>query len=422
MSMSSAVNYTTVQNREPGLAAKDDEAQVLWVFFRPAYLLSLCLACWAVNLHIFGRFRVDYFAVLGLAKDELVSPHGLLFSSVLTGVMLSLLHFFMLSHSPSLLAFAGILLSYLVALLALFSRLPPPLKRYFRWRAPLARALWRCFWPDRSKEVPFIEVLVADGLTSLSKVFFDLALGSCVVFGSMDTLLSVLLAGTTSVLTQPRIELGASAPPMQGDRRSRLGDALDQCQQSFFPFLAWATPFLIRARQCIVTSRNAPDSTSRFMQRVNLLKYLSALPIMTFSLCYVHTDSLQLILDKDDFEVLWALAAVLNSAFSFIWDLVMDWGLMQPAPCHSGRLGLRPVLFYRGVWGFYHFAIICNLFGRTLWSLRWSPQVTLLLGGVMLANIQQAAEVIRRSQWNMLRVEWECIRRSIPRTDKHVAV
>eukprot|EP00409_Alexandrium_fundyense_P001158 CAMPEP_0185912612 /NCGR_PEP_ID=MMETSP0196C-20130402/40563_1 /TAXON_ID=2932 /ORGANISM="Alexandrium fundyense, Strain CCMP1719" /LENGTH=38 /DNA_ID= /DNA_START= /DNA_END= /DNA_ORIENTATION= len=38
---------------------------------------------------------------------------------------------------------------------------------------------------------------------------------------------------------------------------------------------------------------------------------------MTFSLCYVHTDSLQLILDKDDFEVLWALAAVLNSAFSF---------------------------------------------------------------------------------------------------------
>jgi len=171
-----------------------------------------------------------------------------------------------------------------------------------------------------------------------------------------------------------------------------------------------------------VSSRNAPDALSRVLHRANLLKYLSALPIIAFALCYARADSLQVILGREDFEVLWAVAAVLNSAISFVWDLVMDWGLMQPAPWRSGSFGLRPVLFYRGIWGFYHVAILCNLFGRTLWSLRWSPQATLVLGSFLLASLQQAAEVLRRGLWNVLRVEWECIRRSIPRTDKHFSV
>lgn len=423
MSGTAAVTSVTVQTQEALLAAQDDEAQALWILIRPGYLIALFIASWAVNVHIFGRYRVDYFAALGLAKDELVSPHRLCFLALLIGAALGLFRFFTLSHSSSQLMLVGILSSYLIALAALFSWLPPPLERYLRWRAPLARALWRCLWPDRSKEVPFIEVIVADGLTSLSRVFFDLALGSCIVVGSADKLLSSV---STSLLRlgqlDDAVQLGAQAPAPEA-RRSQLGDALEQCQRSPVPFIAWASPFLIRARQCVVSSRNAPDNVSRVLHRVNLLKYLSALPIMTLALCYARADGLQeAILGKADFEALWAVAAVLNSAFSFMWDLVMDWGLMQPAPWRSGNFGLRPVLFYRGIWGFYHFAIICNLFGRTLWSLRWSPQITLLLGSFLLASLQQAAEVMRRGLWNVLRVEWECIRRSIPRTDKHFVV
>jgi hypothetical protein len=38
--------------------------------------------------------------------------------------------------------------------------------KHCRWREPFTLALWRCVWPDASKEIPFAEVLVADGLTS----------------------------------------------------------------------------------------------------------------------------------------------------------------------------------------------------------------------------------------------------------------
>ena len=44
-------------------------------------------------------------------------------------------------------------------------------------------------------------------------------------------------------------------------------------------------PFLIRARQCVITARHAPDALSRDLQRINLAKYCSALPVVFFVMC-----------------------------------------------------------------------------------------------------------------------------------------
>merc|ERR1712032_1539160 len=95
-------------------------------------------------------------------------------------------------------------------------------------------------------------------------------------------------------------------------------------------------------------------------------------------------------------------------------------GLGAPAAraVAEDAVGLRPVLLFRGIWGFYHIAIVCNLLGRTLWSLRWSPYATELLGSYFLTSFQQSAEVIRRCLWNLLRVEWEVIRRGVHRNDR----
>lgn len=128
-------------------------------------------------------------------------------------------------------------------------------------------------------------------------------------------------------------------------------------------------------------------------------------------------------IEPEDIEVWWAVAAVANSVFSFMWDLVMDWGLLHPGPLRSGHFGLRPVLLFHGFWGLYYLVIVCNLVGRMLWTLRWSPDATFLLGGsFFLGSFQQSAEVIRRCVWNVLRVEWECIRKNVHRSDKHFPV
>lgn len=38
-------------------------------------------------------------------------------------------------------------------------------------------------------------------------------------------------------------------------------------------FQAWSVPFLIRARQCVITAKHAPDAMSRDLQRINLAKW-----------------------------------------------------------------------------------------------------------------------------------------------------
>mmetsp|Transcript_24499 Transcript_24499/g.37219 ORF Transcript_24499/g.37219 Transcript_24499/m.37219 type:complete len:222 (+) Transcript_24499:2-667(+) len=199
-----------------------------------------------------------------------------------------------------------------------------------------------------------------------------------------------------------------------------LGDINQQCKCSFLPFLAWALPFLLRARQCLITSRQAPDSLTKTLQRVNLLKYLTAVPVIFFAFLYTQPDAASpLGYSSQDFEFMFAIAAVVNSMFSYLWDLVMDWGLLQAG---AEPFGLRSVLLFRGIWGCYYLVIVTNLVGRGLWSLRWVPQVVVFFGPFTLVTLQQAAEVSRRCMWNIIRVEWECIKKNVHRADKQFQV
>jgi len=379
-------------------------AQALLIATRPGYILALFLAGWAVNVYFLVNFRIDYGAVLCIAKEEMPSASHLFSVAVLMVLVLSSLRLLVDWQAPSVTVIQIVLLTYGVTTLGLLGWLPSQIRRHLRWRAPFARALWRCFWPAPGKEVPFAEVLVADGLTSLAKVFFDIAMSTCVALNSTS---NVFLLGGLG------IEAGQPGP--------RLGEALEECSRSSLPFLMWALPFLIRANQCIMASRNSPDAVTRILHRVNLAKYLSALPAVFFALLYTQGNRL-VVLETEDFEAMWAVASMLNAVFSFVWDLVMDWGLMQPGPCLNGSFGLRPMLLFRGIWGFYYLSIAFNLMGRTLWSLRWSPQATELLGIQFLTTLQQGAEVLRRCLWNVLRIEWECIRRGVHRSDKHFTV
>merc|ERR1712139_665110 len=97
-----------------------------------------------------------------------------------------------------------------------------------------------------------------------------------------------------------------------------------------------------------------------------------------------------------------------------MWDVVFDWGLLHPAPGRKWdrTSGLRSVLLLRPIIPVYHLAVCFNLVGRTLWSLRWSKNCA-LLGGFACATIQQGSEVLRRCLWNVLRVEWEVVKRGL---------
>lgn len=411
-------------------ATPEEAAEVQWIITRPAYLILLFVAGWAIDVKVFTRFRIDYASALGLDPDELISAQRLCYMALIAGFVLTVTSNVCFRQAPSPLVFLCLLLFYPAAFAAIFSCTRSKLARYARWQVPFFRALKRCMFPIDSKEIPFVEVLIADDLTSLAKVFFDLAFGSCVVFRSWDL---GIYQSPGGLLMHQVIRQGGKATQMEhtlAHHKSTLGQALDECSGSSIPFFLWACPFLIRARQCIITSHHAPDSVSRDLQRVNLAKYLTSLPVVFCAYMYAQSrhDTPVLpgaVMKQEEVEAWWAFASLVNTVFSSFWDLVMDWGLLQPSPWrkfHWWSFGLRPVLLFRSVWGFYHIAVICNLGGRTLWTLRWSPELSQFLGTLFLTTLQQAAEVIRRCLWNILRVEWECIRKGVHRSDAHFPI
>jgi len=402
--------------------AEEQVTDFLKGILRPGLLLAFFVAGWALNVSVFVQWRIDYCHVLSINKDEAVNPRRLFAIAAVICILVSFWRFILMPQAPPVVTLWSVLLAYLLAFGSLFVWLPSPLARLVRWRMPLAKALRRCLLPDLSREIPFVEVLVADGLTSLAKVFFDLTVGVCVAQSTSDLLSPLANAPILLALHSPHLPIpstnGTSSTIHDAVPREslRLSDAVKQCGRSPLPYLAWACPFLIRARQCLITASHAPDDLGRDLQRINFLKYLSALPIIIFALCYARSGfSVDwLIFGAEEFEALWAVSAVVNSIFSFLWDLVMDWGLLQPGTTRK-HFGLRPVLLFAGLPGLYYFVIICNLLGRTLWSLRWSPQATVFLGTFCLTSLQQGAEVGRRCIWNVFRVEWECIKKNVHR-------
>merc|ERR1712224_1127054 len=158
--------------------------------------------------------------------------------------------------------------------------------------------------------------------------------------------------------------------------------------RSPIPFFLWALPFLIRANQCIVSSRNTSDQSARMMHRINFVKYLTALPVVLFSFLYAREPGSLGVFIAADIEAFIAMTSAVNTIFSFSWDVFMDWGFMHPgcppatlcAPSQWGYCCLRPVLLYRGTWGFYHTTMLVNLIGRLLWTLRWSEEAKTFMG------------------------------------------
>lgn len=140
------------------------------------------------------------------------------------------------------------------------------------------------------------------------------------------------------------------------------------------------------------------------------------------------------------------LAAVINSLFSFWWDVTNDWGLdllkfevpRNPDQYrqnlnrqHSGTWdgsqtqtenhafqdkrryrqscrGLRPVLLYpRAI---YPILIFVNLLLRMTWSIKLSTHVQTPLDGSFAFFWLEVAELVRRWLWVFIRVEWETIK------------
>ncbi|KAF0747154.1 hypothetical protein AaE_007840 [Aphanomyces astaci] len=154
-------------------------------FFGGPLAINMFIAGGALNLMIFRSMGFPLEKVFGIHADEVPTPRGLItFAAFLTTLLGALYYVFKL-HSIALIGRCHelVLVVYCVVVLALLTL--PCNVLHVKFRRFLGRTLRRCLFPFTwvssggivfaQTETPFVEVYIADGLTSMSKIFGDVA-------------------------------------------------------------------------------------------------------------------------------------------------------------------------------------------------------------------------------------------------------
>jgi hypothetical protein len=153
-------------------------------------------------------------------------------------------------------------------------------------------------------------------------------------------------------------------------------------------------PFWLRILQCV---RRLRDERAR-LHAVNIGKYTAGAASLVFR--YLRDTRPP----NAGWTAVSALVSLGSSAYSYGWDLVMDWGLLRPSKAHPG---LRDVLMVKEP-RLYYFAMGLNALLRLTWIaslVRWpNPGAG---HDLVLPSVLALVEVLRRCFWNYFRIENE---------------
>ena len=182
-------------------------------------------------------------------------------------------------------------------------------------------------------------------------------------------------------------------------------DRVTGCFHSmFFPIVA-SVPYLLRARQCIheyrLRRRGFPDLW-------NATKYASAMPVIWLSaLRRTRAPGAPY---NAELTMAWVVALVVNTLFTFLWDVTQDWGFFRSPGTGDGTYwpGLKRRLLLSQSPVPYYLVIVANFVMRIAWSIKLSPHVVALSrDGVIF--LLELTEVVRRHLWIYLRVEKQIV-------------
>lgn len=221
----------------------------------------------------------------------------------------------------------------------------------------------------------FADILVADALTSYSRVLLDLAVAAC-----------MLISGTSSVGVPDRTRW--SGPLMM--------------------LVVLSAPSLIRFRQCAIDFQR----TGSKIHLANCAKYASAIPVVVLSAIqrvYKDTSETTGAISAEGLHKMWLFASLVNSVYSFIWDVSQDWGLeLMSSPHRYTSAGLRSVLALKPA-NIYYLAIIVDFGLRMLWTMKLTTNWAGFGDYESGLFVLELLEIFRRGMWVAFRVEKEWV-------------
>ncbi|GER37591.1 EXS (ERD1/XPR1/SYG1) family protein [Striga asiatica] len=156
-------------------------------------------------------------------------------------------------------------------------------------------------------------------------------------------------------------------------------------------------PYIFRLFQCLRQYKDTREKTALF----NALKYSTAVPVIFLSALKYHVFPEKW---TNIYRPLWLLSSVLNSLYSFYWDITRDWDLSCFTRIFKfSKPHILSYLLYGRKW-VYFWVIGSNLILRCTWTYKLSAHLRHNYITVFTITL---LEMLRRFQWVFFRVENE---------------
>ncbi|XP_022157429.1 SPX and EXS domain-containing protein 1-like [Momordica charantia] len=335
-----------------------------FLYYNPLLLVTMMVWLWGINLWVFSQSNVNYAKIFELDQSHLT--HGEIWKCAtwMTIVVPTSMtaYLYLYSHGEvSLAASQPVLLYVAVAMILVF----PFEIFYLSSRFFLLRTLWRIVLPLQA--ITFADFFLADIMTSMSKVFSDLERSVCRMIHRQVATIAWFEA-----------------------------DSVCGSHSVAIPVVL-VFPYLFRLFQCLRQYKDTGERTTL----LNALKYSTAVPVIFLSALKYHVFP-----DRwtSFYRPLWLLSSVLNSSYSFYWDVKRDWDLSTFTRIFKFN---RPHFFSHLLYGqkwVYIWVLGSNLILRCTWTYKLSAH---LRHNYLTVFTITALEIFRRFQWIFFRVENE---------------
>ncbi|KAI5340373.1 hypothetical protein PRUPE_3G220700 [Prunus persica] len=335
-----------------------------FLYYNPLLLVTMMVWFWGINLWVFAQANVNYAKIFDLDQNHLTHREIWKCATWMTIVVPTSMtaYLYLYSHGEvSLAASQPVLLYAAVAMILIF----PFDIFYLSSRFYLLRTLWRIVLPLQA--ISFSDFFLADILTSMSKVLSDLERSVCRMVHRQVATIAWFEA-----------------------------DSVCGSHSVAIP-LVLVLPYLFRLFQCLRQYKDTGEKTTL----LNALKYSTAVPVIYLSALKYHVFPEKW---TNFYRPLWLLSGVLNSLYSFYWDVTRDWDLSGFTRIFKfGKAHLLSNLIHGRKW-VYFWVISSNLILRCTWTYKLSSH---LRHNYLTVFAITALEIFRRFQWVFFRVENE---------------
>jgi len=408
--------------------------------YHSLFFIFLGIWLWGINIHVLEHTNIDCTSLLSTEETRplrnpttsIINYHNtyklalgytaILFSSIL------IYNYYDNYYEKSTTQWIAII----TLIISIYTLFMPHKILYRKERKKFVDALIRIVTPTFKVETPFCDVVMADLITSFSKVVGDIYVALAELF------LEVVIVPYADKKYGEK-EISANRTQKEASIHIHHHLLLD-----LLGAMMILVPYLFRLRQCVADYYTKATRSERTKSLLNAIKYGTSIPLYILSGYYSWIKSdiksttekellIPMLKHAKVVFALWIIASFINSGYSFYWDIFNDWELGKRNKQDEDKFPflLRPILHFTKNWTYYAVMFV-DLILRFTWFVDVFPifqlknpflvddtptipedikklQIQKLLLSRLLLR---ALEIIRRWLWIFFRLEKEWVYKS----------